>query len=135
MPHRVALIGNNSHQLSLKALLAERGGFDVVVIDGGNGYEDGLAKTPSDIVIVDEDAVSNSWQMCSKIRSESAVPIIMVGHSDNILSWAKAAKYGVEFYAKRPIQPLELIARIRALLRRYEQQLYKYTNDRAWNTK
>ena len=122
MPHRVALIGNNSYQLSLKALLAERGGFDVVIIDEGNGYEDGLKKTPSDIVIMDEDAVSNSWQICPIIRSEFRVPIIMVGHSESTLSWAKSAKYGVDFYAKRPIQPVELIARIRALVRRYEQQ-------------
>ena len=63
------------------------------------------------------------WELSSRIRDESNVPIIIIGNSRNELAWVKAAAYGVDCYLPLSIGPQELVARIRALVRRYDGSL------------
>jgi two-component system, OmpR family, response regulator ArlR len=60
----------------------------------------------------------NGMELCRKIRSESDIPVIMVTAKDGIFDKVKGLDFGADDYICKPFAIEELLARIRALLRR-----------------
>lgn len=68
-----------------------------------------------DLVLPGMDASS----MCEIIREESAIPIILLSANANIMDKVAGLSAGADDYMTKPFDPLELIARVKAQLRRY----------------
>lgn len=99
-------------------VLAE-GGFQVA--DAPDAL-DGLLmidKNGFDIIVIDEElsGIDGYWA-CKKIRQYSEIPIILLGAEPAEEIWAKANEFGFDVYLKKPIGPRELMAHIKAILRR-----------------
>ena len=99
-------------------LLAERG-YDVLSAGDGRDMERLLNREQLDLVILDlmlpgEDGVS----LCRRLRTRFGVPILMLtaicGETDRIVG----LESGADDYLVKPFAPRELVARVRALLRR-----------------
>lgn len=60
-------------------------------------------------------------QLCKLIRQESDVPIIMVSANDSVSDKVICLEYGADDYISKPFENMELIARIKAVLRRAEK--------------
>jgi two-component system, OmpR family, response regulator len=93
------------------------------VNDGIQGYE-AFKKEPWDLLIVDwmlpgMDGVT----LCRKIRQEgSDVPIIMLTAKDSESDQVLGLEMGADDYVTKPFSPLALMARIKAVARRYQKQ-------------
>ena len=73
-----------------------------------------------DIVILDED-VTNSMDVCFQYAT-SRIPVILVGDEPGQEIWKKALlEAGADFYLRKPIRHRELMARVKAILRRYKK--------------
>ncbi len=70
------------------------------------------------MVIVDE-ALPDSEELCSQIREGSDIPIILLGTSPPDKGWERAASLGADAYLRRVTSKSEFVARLRAILRRY----------------
>ncbi|WP_068267675.1 response regulator transcription factor [Caviibacter abscessus] len=96
--------------------------FDVEVAFDG---KDGLAKAryqKFDLVLLDLMLPKmNGIEVCKRIREESNVPIIILTAKDEISDKVVGFDYGADDYITKPFSIEELIARIRALLRRTEK--------------
>ncbi len=64
----------------------------------------------------------DGWEVCREIRKVSAIPIIMLSAKDETFNKVLGLELGADDYMVKPFEPKELIARIRAVLRRYEKQ-------------
>lgn len=103
---------------SLKLYL-ENSDFNVIAHDSGAWASDLILSEKPDLVILDINLPEKDWiQVCSEIREQSQVPIIMLtarwGEMDRITgleSWA-------DDYIAKPFSPRELLARINSILRR-----------------
>lgn len=88
------------------------------------GYPESLLELgvfKPDVVILDE-AVSDSLELCYQYAT-TGIPVILVGEDTSQQIWNKAMiEAGAEFYLKRPIRHEELVARIKAILRRYKRK-------------
>ena len=74
-----------------------------------------------DIVILDIMLPGmDGWQVCREIRKVSSIPIIMLSAKDETFNKVLGLELGADDYMVKPFEPKELIARIRAVLRRYE---------------
>ncbi len=106
-----------AEQISSEELvsLLDRAGIETIVTTRLNE----LKKIMPDAIIIDERAGRGEWELSSRIRDESNVPILMLGDSDSEIAWVKAVAHDVDFYLPRPFSPRELIARLKALIRRY----------------
>lgn len=60
-------------------------------------------------------------QLCKLIRQESSVPIIIVSANDSVSDKVICLEYGADDYISKPFENMELIARIKAVLRRVEK--------------
>lgn len=103
---------------ALKYMLA-REGFDVILApNGAEGIKIFDAKNP-DIVLLDLmlPEVSGT-EVCKYIRSKSSVPVIMLTAKDTEIDKVVGLELGADDYVTKPFSTRELLARIKAVLRR-----------------
>lgn len=108
--------------LALSDVLAfaiRRAGFEVVnAHDGLNALEQ-FSKESPDLIVLDWGLPRmDGLEVCTRIRNESEVPIIMLTVRDTDDNVIAALEAGADEYIIKPFSPRQLIARIRALLRR-----------------
>ncbi len=89
--------------------------------------EDGLKlieqETP-DLVLLDIVLPAmDGFQSCREIRRISDVPIVMLSARDSEVDKVRGLEMGADDYITKPFSHLELLARVRAVLRRYQNQL------------
>jgi len=65
----------------------------------------------------------DGFQLCREIRAFSDIPIMMLTARDSEVDKVRGLEMGADDYITKPFSHLELLARIRAVLRRYQSQL------------
>lgn len=96
-------------------------GFDVVAADTGTQALVEFERQPIDLVLLDVMLPEMSGvDVCRQLRSESAVPIIMLTAKDGEIDKVVGLELGADDYVTKPYSFRELLARIRAVLRRID---------------
>lgn len=94
-------------------------GFNVILANNGSdGLNQFRAENP-DLVILDLMLpLINGMEVCKLIRSQSDTPILMITARDTIDDKVNGLDTGADDYVVKPFDPKEVVARVRALLRR-----------------
>lgn len=101
------------------AFLLQREGFEVRMAADGQEALAEFSKAEPDIVLLDLMLPGMSGtEVCKNIRLRSAVPVIMVTARDTEIDKVVGLEIGADDYVTKPYSSRELIARIRAVLRR-----------------
>ncbi|MFC5558324.1 response regulator transcription factor [Ureibacillus thermophilus] len=111
----------------------ERAGYDVLVAnDGKEGFELALNESP-DLILLDLMLPSmDGMEICKELRRQKKnIPIIMLTARDEEFDKVLGLELGADDYMTKPFSPRELIARVKAVLRRFqsvphEQEKRKY---------
>jgi two-component system response regulator RegX3 len=94
-------------------------GFDVALAATGPAAIDEFERNGADIVLLDLMLPGLSGtEVCRHIRQTSSVPVIMVTAKDSEVDKVVGLELGADDYVTKPYSPRELVARIRAVLRR-----------------
>jgi two-component system response regulator RegX3 len=94
-------------------------GFEVSVAGTGTSALTEFDRTGADIVLLDLMLPEMSGtEVCRQLRQRSHVPIIMVTARDSEIDKVVGLEIGADDYVTKPYSPRELVARIRAVLRR-----------------
>jgi len=118
----ILVVDDEKHIVELARLYLEKEGYRVE--DAGDGAE-ALAKVKSlqpalvvlDLMLPEIDG----WEVCRRVRGESGVPIIILTARDDDVDKIVGLEMGADDYLTKPFNPRELVARVRAVLRRYEK--------------
>jgi two-component system response regulator RegX3 len=103
------------------AFLLSKEGFEVSVAASGPEAIATFEKTGADLILLDLMLPGLSGtEVCRQIRAKSAVPIIMLTAKDSEIDKVVGLEIGADDYVTKPYSSRELIARIRAVLRRGE---------------
>ncbi|MBA4504216.1 response regulator [Corynebacterium sanguinis] len=101
------------------AYLLRKEGFEAIVAPDGQSALSEFDSNSVDLVLLDLMLPGMSGtDVCKKIRATSAVPIIMVTARDSEIDKVVGLELGADDYVTKPYSSRELIARIRAVLRR-----------------
>ena len=101
------------------AFLLGREGFQTVVVDHGLDALPTFEREGADLVLLDVMLPGMpGTEVCRKLREVSSVPIIMLTAKDSELDKVFGLELGADDYVTKPYSARELIARIRAVLRR-----------------
>ncbi len=93
----------------------------VTAVATGAEMEQALAQYAIDLVVLDlRLAAEDGMQLARKLREESKVPIIIVTGKQDEADRVMGLELGADDYVTKPFSPRELLARIRAVLRRYQ---------------
>jgi len=97
--------------------------YDVTVVyDGESGLNEALNGSYSCILLDLMLPKLSGLEVCKKIRSEKNTPIIMITAKGDTVDKVKGLDYGADDYIVKPFDIEELLARLRALLRRNHQE-------------
>ena len=119
---RKALVVEDDNNIAeLLRLYLEKDGFEVSIAnDGAKGVDMALAIQP-DIMLLDIMLPEKSgWQVCREIRKTSKMPIIMLTAKGETFDKVSGLEMGADDYITKPFEVKELLARIHAVLRRFE---------------
>jgi len=101
------------------AYLLRKEGFDTLVAPDGQSALDQFDDERVDLVLLDLMLPGMSGtEVCKRLRAESSVPIIMVTARDSEIDKVVGLELGADDYVTKPYSTRELVARIRAVLRR-----------------
>ena len=101
------------------AFLLGREGFQTIVVDNGLDALPVFDREGADLVLLDVMLPGMSgMEVCRKLREVSSFPIIMLTAKDSELDKVLGLELGADDYVTKPYSARELIARIRAVLRR-----------------
>jgi DNA-binding response OmpR family regulator len=108
-------------------LIAE--GFEVVVSYDGEEGMNAFKQHKPDLAVLDIMLPKkDGMEVCRAIRSESSIPIIMLSAKKSDIDKVLGLGLGADDYVTKPFSPVELVARIKAHLRRYTQLSSKESN-------
>jgi two-component system response regulator RegX3 len=121
MSPRILLVDDEPPLISTLTYALERENFEVsIAVDGEDAVATALAEA-FDLVILDLMLPKMSGiEACRRIRAESGVPIIMLTAKDSSADLVLGLEVGADDYVTKPFSAVELLGRIRALLRRRE---------------
>jgi two-component system OmpR family response regulator len=116
---RVLLVEDDAEISAMLADTLREHGFHVAVAPSADGMDALLSREVADIIVLDvmlpgEDGLS----ICRRLRSTSMIPIIMLTALGGEVDRVVGLEIGADDYVTKPFRSRELIARIRALLRR-----------------
>jgi two-component system OmpR family response regulator len=98
-------------------------GFRVSLAADGRGMEECLAASKIDLIVLDVMLPDTlGLDLCRKLRERSKVPIILLTALKEDVDRIVGLELGADDYVGKPFNPRELVARIRAVLRRTEEQ-------------
>jgi two-component system response regulator MprA len=117
----VLVVDDDPRMLSMMRRVLEVDGYSVVVADEGDSALDILRREPVDLLILDVMLPgSNGFEVCRTVRRESTVPVLMLTARDEAVDKVTGLDCGADDYVVKPFNPDELMARVRALLRRMQ---------------
>lgn len=119
MAQRVLVVDDEPAILELVSFNLRKEGYDVLTASEGNAALSVFRAEKPDLVILDLMIPDpDGYEVCRQIRAESSVPVIMLTARTEERDRVKGLDIGADDYVVKPFSPRELLARVRAVLRR-----------------
>lgn len=119
---RILLVEDEPDLADPLAYLLRREGFDVEISEDGPGALEAFHERGADIILLDLMLPGMpGTEVCRQVRQSSTVPIIMLTAKDSEVDIVVGLELGADDYITKPYSSRELLARMRAVLRRVTQ--------------
>jgi two-component system response regulator RegX3 len=118
---RILVVEDEETLAEAISFLLSKEGFEVEIAEDGPAAIAAFEKNGADLILLDLMLPGLSGtEVCRQIRAKSSVPIIMLTAKDSEIDKVVGLEIGADDYVTKPYSSRELIARIRAVLRRGE---------------
>lgn len=122
MERRVLIVDDEREIAELIEIYLRNEGFQTSIAGDGEEALELYGREPYDLVILDIMMPRmDGLEVCRKLRKDQSVPILMVSAKTQDMDKIMGLMTGADDYMAKPFNPMELIARVRSLLRRSYQ--------------
>lgn len=135
MAQKILVVDDDLNISDLLRMYLEKNGYEVVIANDGRQALEMFSKHSPDLVLLDVMIPHlDGWQVCREIRQNSDTPIIMLTAKGEAFDKVFGFDLGADDYVVKPFDAKELVARVKAVLRRkYPQnaeieKVVKYDN-------
>jgi len=116
---KVVIVDDDEHIRELASLYLQKEGFEVSCAADGTSAVDKIKQANPSLVVLDLMLPGMSgFDVCKQVRQTSDVPIIMLTARDEDIDKILGLELGADDYLTKPFNPRELVARVKAILRR-----------------
>lgn len=123
MQYKILIVDDDVNICELLRLYLEKDGFDTVVANDGATAVQYAEKFSPDLILLDIMLPRlDGWQVCREIRKTSETPIIMLTAKGETFDKILGLELGADDYVSKPFDTKEVIARIKAVLRRSSEK-------------
>ncbi|WP_418790874.1 response regulator [Phosphitispora sp. TUW77] len=119
MVPKILVVDDDANICEIIRLYLSKEGFHAIFARNGSEALDRFREEKPDLVVLDIMLpIINGWEVCKMIRAVSSVPILLLTARDTTEDKVSGLDIGADDYVVKPFDPKEVLARIRALLRR-----------------
>lgn len=120
---RILIVDDEKHIAELISLYLMKEGYETKeVYDGRRAMDEFYAFKPELIMLDLMLPGMDGYQICTEIRKKSDTPIIMLTARSDTFDKVLGLEMGADDYIVKPFEPKEMVARVKAVLRRYEKK-------------
>lgn len=118
---RILIVEDESSLNEPLAFLLKREGYETAIAETGTDAVEQFERDGADLILLDLMLPEmQGTEVCKRIRATSTVPIIMLTAKDSEVDIIVGLELGADDYVTKPYSTRELLARVRAVLRRSE---------------
>jgi two-component system response regulator MtrA len=118
MSARILVVDDDRALSEMLGMVLQGEGFETVFAADGPSAVERFRDTKPDLILLDLMLPGiDGIEVCSMVRAESGVPIIMLTARSDTGDVVRGLEVGADDYVVKPFNPIELIARVRARLR------------------
>ena len=132
---KILVVDDDQNICELLRLYIEKEGFEVRIANDGRRALEIFEEQNPDLIMLDIMLPElDGWQVCREIRKKSQCPIIMLTAKGEVFDKVLGLELGADDYVVKPFETKEVVARIKAVLRRYgsnaEEQIKEVRYDK-----
>lgn len=117
---KILLVDDDPHIRQLARTFLRSEGFDVYEASDGVEALALLESVKADLVVLDVMMPNmDGWELCRQLRAAYEMPLLMLTAKGETSQKIKGFELGTDDYLVKPFEPLELVVRVKALLKRY----------------
>jgi two-component system response regulator MtrA len=118
---RVLVVDDDTALAEMIGIVLRGEGLEVSVCADGASALEAVRRTRPDLVLLDLMLPGlDGFEVCRRIRAESMVPVVMLTARSDTSDVVQGLEVGADDYVPKPFKPKELVARVRARLRRHD---------------
>lgn len=130
MADTIMLVDDEQHIIDLAQMYLEQEGYRITsATDGAQALKRILTELPTLVVLDLMLPGMDGWEICRRVRAETDLPIIMLTARNDDIDKIVGLELGADDYLTKPFNPRELVARVRAILRRSEKRAASSARD------
>ncbi len=119
----ILMVDDEQHIIDLGKMYLAKEGYTVASATDGQAALDMILADEPALVVLDLMLPGlDGWEVCKRVRAKSDVPIVMLTARDDDIDKIVGLELGADDYLTKPFNPRELVARVRAILRRVERR-------------
>jgi len=127
---KIMVVDDDANICELLRLYLEKEGFDAVIAPNGMKALEMFDNEKPDLILLDVMMPQlDGWQVCREIRKKSPCPIIMLTAKGEVFDKVLGLELGADDYVVKPFEAKEVIARVKAVLRRCGAQEQKKAKE------
>ena len=116
---KILVVDDDNNICELLRLYLEKEGYNVVIANSGKQAVKTFKEENPHLILLDIMLPElDGWQVCREIRKESECPIIMLTAKGEVFDKVLGLELGADDYMVKPFEAKEVVARIKAVLRR-----------------
>ncbi len=123
MKEKILVVDDDNNLCRLLEIYLKKEGYQVFVANNGADAVDKFHELNPNLVVLDIMLPKlDGWEVCEEIRSSSSTPVLMLTAKGEKNDKLKGLDIGADDYVTKPFDPDELVARVKAILRRTTEQ-------------
>lgn len=127
---KIMIVDDDSNICELIRLYLEKEKYSTVIVNDGLDAINVFSEEKPNLILLDVMLPGmDGWQVCRKIRSLSNVPIIMLSAKGELFDKVLGLELGADDYIVKPFETKEVLARIKAVLRRTVSSFVEQVNE------
>ena len=118
---KILIVDDDNNIAELISLYLTKECFETMIVNDGESVLPSLDSFQPNLILLDLMLPGiDGYQVCREVRAKSAVPIIMLSAKGEIFDKVLGLELGADDYMEKPFDSKELVARVKAVLRRYK---------------
>lgn len=118
---RILIVDDDNNIAELIALYLTKECFETKIVGDGEAALDAVESFEPNLILLDLMLPGiDGYQVCREVRAKNSVPIIMLSAKGEVFDKVLGLELGADDYMEKPFDTKELVARVKAVLRRYK---------------
>ena len=118
---KILIVDDDANIAELISLYLNKECFETMIVGDGESALEAVHSFVPNLILLDLMLPGiDGYQVCREVRSHSAIPIIMLSAKGEIFDKVLGLELGADDYMEKPFDSKELVARVKAVLRRYK---------------